>query len=141
MCIRDSFASTWTTTSPRQPSSTPFIREGESHQPRPASGLLELLRAVLRRACLRGVGGLRDRQARPRGLSEPPGRPTLLDPREPPAERLPRLRRLRLLRRRPAGLPGDVLRTRLAAGRGDRRADVRGLPDHAAAARDALVPG
>src|SRR4051794_21704456 len=70
--------------------------------PRPARGLCALLRPVLRRAGVRGVVGLRDRQAGGPALSAPRGELSLRDPPPAPPARLLGLRGLRLLRSRPA---------------------------------------
>ena len=72
-------------------------------------------RAVLRRAGVRRLGRLRDRQAGRGAVPQPARGLPLRHPRRAPAARLPRVRGLRLLRRRPAAHPGDLRRARRGA--------------------------
>ena len=92
--------------------------------------------ATLRGTGLRYVGGLRDRQAFRATVPEAECRRLRLQhPRRPPRGWFPRLRRLRLLRRRPAGHPGDLRWSRLAPEPCDGGVDVHGLH------RDATAQG
>ena len=63
------------------------------------------------------------------------------DPRQPAGRGVPRVRRLRLLRRGTAGLAGALRRSRLAGGSRRCAGDVRDVLRRAPAPRAALVPG
>ncbi len=103
--------------------------------------LRAVLRAVLCRPALRPLRRLRDGQAGRQTVCEPPARPPAAASRRPAAEGLHRLHGLRLLRRRPEGLPGHLRRAGLARRTAGARAPgCSTRSPSTAAARNALVP-